>query len=65
LLATFGVQPANTTFAELLDCADNIADFVRSLDNWGNPLLPQPPGCPALETDSEEFTDEGKKWICA
>jgi hypothetical protein len=64
-LAKFSLQPASsTTFLELYGCADNVADFVQDSNNWSSPVLPTPAGCPALKSNSEEFNDEGKAWLC-
>jgi hypothetical protein len=38
--------------------------FSLDMDNWSDPVLPWPPGCPVLETESDEFTEQGRKWVC-
>ena len=62
--ATFILNPADIAFSDFLDCADLVYEYARLHDNWGNPVLPQPPGCPALVSDGGEFQDGEKNWGC-
>ena len=65
LSATFILQPsADVTFSTFLDCAERVYDYARHVSNWGDPLLPQPSGCPGLVSDDPNFQDGEHKWNC-
>ena len=52
-------------FADVHGCVDEIWLFVKDHENWGTlPLLPQPPGCAALDFGTAEFEHAGDNWEC-
>lgn len=54
----------DVNFRKFLDCVSEIFNYVNDPLNWHDPLLPQQPGCPALESDNDYLKDEGTGWRC-
>ena len=61
---TFNIEPQSGTFEYFLSCVGNILAFVSNHDNWGDPLIPTPPGCVAMEAEGEEFVTVENRWLC-
>ena len=61
---TFVLRPSDVAFSTFLDCAGLLYSWVRNQQHWGSPVIPQPPGCPALQSDTEYFEDGSHKWTC-
>ena len=51
-------------FSEVYQCSDEISGFLTNHENWITPILPQHPGCPAIEFNPEQFQEMSQNWIC-
>lgn len=59
------VDEGSLTFIDVYQCVDAIFDFLEPHSNWGSvPILPAPPGCPALMFDPPFFIHNGERWEC-
>ena len=61
---TFVLRPSDVAFSTFLDCTSLVSGWVKDQTNWGSPVIPQPPGCPALKSESGYFEDGSHKWAC-
>ena len=63
--ASFELKPeGDIQFNHFLDCAYLVHSWLLQHENWDDPLLPKPSGCPGLEYEEGSFDDEGHGWNC-
>ena len=46
------------------DCFDVIEAYLVDHANWGDPLLPPEPDCPAMLPNGDEFEKGATEWLC-
>ena len=67
ITATFHLVPVTggMSFQQLLDCSDEMFNYVELHEAWGDgPILKPEPGCARLGFEADYFKHNGEEWVC-